>query len=564
MMENFFNHTDQTKVGDLEALDFDQHSVLQQFGYGYMDDKVHGSTVETGGISVGIGEDVGGSMNGSGGFSMQANGSASNMGNMNSTGGVGNIGGMPMNYRTNSQNQHMRNSNFTAGRQGNCRTNSNSDDTWASQALIGMSTQGQDQVSTPAQDQGRVRNQSFGGGSNQQSGGNSQASWGMMGMIQHPGTSESPSSSRQSMSSPSDLHPLPVHQLLSTLNYAGDGQSLPTLRHRQSNLNNHAQFNPNWLNNSGLSAQSYLQNTERQFGFGTDAGFDNQRYSAPGPAVGAFGDHGKEQNLLGLSLAGRAEHMSGRHLSQPTTSQRVLQANESHSSSTSPGAQWGGPPPRPSSTSTNQQHWRPMAVHTSHNSGANMQNHDGPPRKRQKSTHDDKEGANVTSGGEVQGTIPRRGPKVPKAEVMEVMISDEYEPYTPAPKSSTKRRRSTLAEGDEATTSTTPSDTASPGPAGYKRKTRDAKSRANLSDEQKRANHILSEQKRRDLIKKSFDDLNQLVPSLKGGKSGLSRAEVITEIVKYLEGLVAGNKEVAKRLGVPPEDYSNVSADLVT
>ncbi|KAF2723974.1 hypothetical protein K431DRAFT_194513, partial [Polychaeton citri CBS 116435] len=51
--------------------------------------------------------------------------------------------------------------------------------------------------------------------------------------------------------------------------------------------------------------------------------------------------------------------------------------------------------------------------------------------------------------------------------------------------------------------------------------------RQNLTEDQKRANHIQSEQKRRNIIKQGYDDLNGLVPSLAGGKSGFSKSEIL-------------------------------------
>ncbi|KAF1826257.1 uncharacterized protein K489DRAFT_303288, partial [Dissoconium aciculare CBS 342.82] len=58
------------------------------------------------------------------------------------------------------------------------------------------------------------------------------------------------------------------------------------------------------------------------------------------------------------------------------------------------------------------------------------------------------------------------------------------------------------------------------------RKRKDKKQpRQNLSDKQKRENHIMSEKKRRQLIKTGYADLNKLVPALAGGKNGMSRSE---------------------------------------
>ncbi|KAI9832326.1 MAG: hypothetical protein M1826_002012 [Phylliscum demangeonii] len=66
--------------------------------------------------------------------------------------------------------------------------------------------------------------------------------------------------------------------------------------------------------------------------------------------------------------------------------------------------------------------------------------------------------------------------------------------------------------------------------------------RENLSEEQKRSNHILSEQKRRNLIKQGFDDLCTLVPDLSGG--GFSKSAILTQAADWLEDLLAGNEEL--------------------
>jgi hypothetical protein len=63
--------------------------------------------------------------------------------------------------------------------------------------------------------------------------------------------------------------------------------------------------------------------------------------------------------------------------------------------------------------------------------------------------------------------------------------------------------------------------------------------RENLTEEQKRSNHILSEQKRRDLIKQGYKDLNELVPAVRGG--GLSKSQILTEAANFLDKLIADN-----------------------
>lgn len=70
--------------------------------------------------------------------------------------------------------------------------------------------------------------------------------------------------------------------------------------------------------------------------------------------------------------------------------------------------------------------------------------------------------------------------------------------------------------------------------------------RENLSEEQKRENHIRSEQKRRTLIKEGFDDLCDIVPGLKGG--GFSKSTMLTMTAEWLEELLLGNRELAAQL----------------
>ena len=70
--------------------------------------------------------------------------------------------------------------------------------------------------------------------------------------------------------------------------------------------------------------------------------------------------------------------------------------------------------------------------------------------------------------------------------------------------------------------------------------------RENLTSEQKRSNHILSEQKRRNLIKQGFDDLCVLVPELKGG--GFSKSAMLTQAGDWLEELVRGNERLKVQL----------------
>jgi hypothetical protein len=71
--------------------------------------------------------------------------------------------------------------------------------------------------------------------------------------------------------------------------------------------------------------------------------------------------------------------------------------------------------------------------------------------------------------------------------------------------------------------------------------------RENLTEEQKRNNHILSEQKRRDLIKQGYKDLNEVVPAVRGG--GLSKSQVLVEAAAFLEKLIEDNDDYRRKTG---------------
>lgn len=71
-------------------------------------------------------------------------------------------------------------------------------------------------------------------------------------------------------------------------------------------------------------------------------------------------------------------------------------------------------------------------------------------------------------------------------------------------------------------------------------------SRENLSEEQKRENHIRSEQKRRTLIKEGFDDLCELVPGLGGG--GFSKSTMLAMAAEWLDDILKGNEILAAQL----------------
>jgi hypothetical protein len=95
-----------------------------------------------------------------------------------------------------------------------------------------------------------------------------------------------------------------------------------------------------------------------------------------------------------------------------------------------------------------------------------------------------------------------------------------------SPSSASKRRRSSV------------SASAAPGKT----------ARENLSEEQKRSNHIQSEQKRRNLIKVGFEELRRIVPELRGG--GLSKSMELMEVSNFMEQVIRANELLRARMGV--------------
>ena len=80
------------------------------------------------------------------------------------------------------------------------------------------------------------------------------------------------------------------------------------------------------------------------------------------------------------------------------------------------------------------------------------------------------------------------------------------------------------------------------GPSGDDKPKPKTGGRDNLTDAQKRSNHILSEQKRRNLIKQGFEELGDLVPELRPG--GFSKSAMLTQAALWLEGLIRGNEKL--------------------
>jgi hypothetical protein len=135
---------------------------------------------------------------------------------------------------------------------------------------------------------------------------------------------------------------------------------------------------------------------------------------------------------------------------------------------------------------------------------SDQEDYDSRPRKRRRDSTEDDYGAKTNNGARRVSTNPRLR-RVSSVET------------------GRKRRQSSISNSNKAP-------------------------RENLTEEQKRSNHIQSEQKRRNLIKQGFDELHILVPELRAG--GLSKSMVLTEAANYLDQLITANNEARRRFGM--------------
>jgi hypothetical protein len=141
---------------------------------------------------------------------------------------------------------------------------------------------------------------------------------------------------------------------------------------------------------------------------------------------------------------------------------------------------------------------------------------DSRPRKRRKSKFQDE----AEDDDESPASATAKGGNKKRKSIKKASSNDSP---TPSSEQSHKRRKST-ASGSASAKAT----------------------RENLTEDQKRENHIKSEQKRRTLIREGFEDLGELVPGLRGG--GFSKSAVLIMAADWLEDLIQGNEVLRRRL----------------
>lgn len=331
------------------------------------------------------------------------------------------------------------------------------------------------------------------------------------------------------------------------------------------NSNSHAfasnQAQP-WQMQQGAAGQDY--NTQRRpplIQYGSDQSFGQQGYQ--GTAYTAAEE--KSTNLMNVPLAtqvARDSHVPfapGQQISgaRGGHQQRHSVPNNLHQLSTA-ASQYDSMPTTDQIQSHNNQYQAMRA----------MEHHAGPQqsRKRRISEVEDKsdEAAEIAPQATRRGSnnAPRRAPVVPKQEPL---TEQEQATWTTPPGSANKRRKSTSqAQAVNSTASASPTPAgASVKPSSSKKRRSDAnaKIRQNLSDTQKRNNHIASEQKRRDAMKTNYDELNRYVPTLHGGQHGLSRSEILQHSADWLEALSMGNRAIMVAFGIDEDEVIAAESD---
>jgi hypothetical protein len=186
------------------------------------------------------------------------------------------------------------------------------------------------------------------------------------------------------------------------------------------------------------------------------------------------------------------------------------------------------------------------------------------PRKRRRSQPED-DGTMPSSY--VQDATQDSISTARRAPIKQETSNDNYQAENAdAPSTSNKRQRPSprpaTASATASASPSAPTVSSVRATASSKKRRSDAKQpRHNLSDTQKRNNHIASEQKRRDAMKLNYEELNIYVPSLRQGTQGLSRSEILQHSGDWLQTLTVGNASILAAYGLTFEDITDDEAD---
>jgi hypothetical protein len=272
-----------------------------------------------------------------------------------------------------------------------------------------------------------------------------------------------------------------------------------------------------------MSAVLDTQNRPSAVRFGSDDNFCDGGYQVPGISKSQRDRSGALLNIPFAAAAIKTEPPTSATPSRPAFPAKRQDQNEILDL------------PTPNSAHLNSSSWNlpGHAKAEAHNDSSDDQKQQ--PRKRRKGT---------SSTGET-ATKSKNHDGSPAKERNEGGASSS---------SGNKRRKPAQERASSPQSPESSEDEVEDAPSSARKRKEKKQPRQNLSDKQKRENHIMSEKKRRHLIKTGYADLNKLVPALAGGKSALSRSESLFECQTYLESLLVGTQEIMKVLGVGQQE----------
>jgi hypothetical protein len=388
-----------------------------------------------------------------------------------------------------------------------------------------------------------------------------------------------PSNSYHSL--PQQPHPLhadyvPRSQHWQTAWLDSQQQAVPGARYpAQPQSNQQFDIYPSAFTGGAMSStqsaqqRSYSGQRPTEMPFGTDINFTGRHYHPPRGSIPREDEKGS--NLNNVPFAGELAARGHSH-AHPVTSSPISHPHQRHNlptyanflqTQTSP-AIMGGLPATSSLTSSHRGSIPVSDMARGKIESLDPSDDDGDfeeeqPRKRRKSQAQREDDEEYTPTGHMKTPNPKRGPKAARSgDGADDDSSDHNHTATSSRSKPTKRRKMSAtgraSPGSQEYGTPRINESESPEPSSKsasKKKSRAASQASksnNLTEEEKRQNHIRSEKTRRDLIKWQYDALDDLVPGLKSGKSGLSRADVLLEIVGYVENVKLGNEKMEEIL----------------
>jgi hypothetical protein len=171
----------------------------------------------------------------------------------------------------------------------------------------------------------------------------------------------------------------------------------------------------------------------------------------------------------------------------------------------------------------------------------------GPPTKRRRSSRpvEDSRGEPSPLTRSLPPIDDESHAQPPPGGISEYKRGKRLQPLTPEAETATTATANKKQRKPSQTNAAKTNGTSNP--SSSRRKSSQTKPpREPLNEDQKRENHIRSEQKRRGVISRGYDILEELVPVLRGGKT--HKANALQRAADFIEALVAGNERLKELL----------------